>query len=126
MKNEKDDSNIIDLMEILSNSLGLPYPAVKEASPLVFEFALRFHEIIGDVVEHHQPQRDAYALAMAMAGTMLIETSSDLLQVDPDDLLCRMIEAGHRGLFDMKEDDASSHLQGLFNRFEKFKEDQLV
>tara|TARA_R110002012_G_C11358788_1_gene580578 strand:- start:169 stop:549 length:381 start_codon:yes stop_codon:yes gene_type:complete len=126
VKNEKDYSNVIDLMEILSNSLGLPYPVVKEASPLVFEFALRFHEVVGDVIEHHQPQRDTYALAQAMAGAMLIETASDLLQVDPDDLLCRLIEAGHRGLFDMDESEASSHLQSLFNRYEKYKEDNLV
>ena len=58
-----------------------------------------------------------------MAATVLIESSAELLEVDPDDLLCRLSEAGHRGLFDIRDEDAAPRLNELFNRFMKSRED---
>lgn len=123
MKNQTPVSNVIDLQEMLSRDLGLPYPLVREAAPMVFEMSLRIREIIHDVVNEQSPTREAYALAQAMAATVLLETSAELLEVDPDDLLCRLSEAGHRGLFDIRDEDASPRLNELFNHFMKSRED---
>jgi hypothetical protein len=123
MKNHTPVSNIIDLQEILSRDLGLPYPLVREAAPIVFELSLRIRELMFDVVNEKSPTGEAYALAQAMAATVLIEASSNLLDVDPDDLLCRLIEAGHRGLFDIRDEEASPRVNELFNRYMQEQEE---
>jgi len=123
MENQTHDSNIIDLQEMLSHDLGLPYPLVREAAPMVFEISLRIREVLVDVLNDQSPTGEAYALAQAMAATVLIETSAELLEVDSDDLLCRLIEAGHRGLFDIRDEEASPRLNELFNRFMQERED---
>ena len=123
MKNQTPVSNVIDLQEILSRDLGLPYPLVREAAQMVFELNLRIRELLFDVANEQSPTGEAYALAQAMAATVLIETSSDLLDGDPDDVLCRLIEAGHRGLFDIRDEDASPRLNELFNRYMQERED---
>ena len=122
MENTPPDSNVIHLSEILSREIGLPYEEVRAAAPLVFEISLRMREILVDVVTEQSPSREAYALSQAMAATVLIETSAELLDLDPDDLLCRLIEAGHRGLFDIRDEQATPRSNELFNRFKKEEE----
>lgn len=123
MKNANGSSNVIDLNEMISNSLGLPYEIVREAAPMVFEISLRMREVMQEVVDENYPTDAALALAQAMASVMIIETMANHLELDPDDLLIRLLEAGHRGLFDIAEGEASDGLTELFNRFEKITEE---
>jgi len=122
MENQNDNSNVIDLQEILSNSLGLPYEIVREAAPLVFEIGLRLHEVLSDVTNENYPTNEAIALAQAASAAMVLGGTAEALGLDPDDLLCRLLEAGQRGLFDITTAEAPDHLTELFNRFNRTEE----